>query len=43
VTPADPTATLMHLLGIPADLEIVDRTGRPLRACQGQAVAGFLA
>jgi hypothetical protein len=42
VTPADLTATLMHLLGIPDDLEIVDRTGRPLRACQGRAVLGAL-
>jgi hypothetical protein len=43
VTPADLTATLMHLLGIPADLEIVDRTGRPTRACLGSSVPGLLA
>jgi hypothetical protein len=42
VAPADITATLMHLLGIPDDLEIIDRTGRPLRACQGQVIAGIL-
>ena len=41
VSPADVTATLLHLLGIPADLEIVDRTGRPVRACQGRAVSGL--
>jgi hypothetical protein len=43
VTPADVTATLLHLLGVPADLEIRDRTGRPLRACQGEVIAGALA
>jgi hypothetical protein len=42
VTPANLIATLMHQLGIPADLELTDRTGRPLRACQGEAVAGIL-
>lgn len=42
VAPADITATLMHLLGIPDDLEIVDRMGRPLRACQGQPITGIL-
>ncbi|HKB36429.1 MAG TPA: DUF1501 domain-containing protein [Gemmataceae bacterium] len=42
VVPADLTATLMHLLGIPEDLEIVDRTGRGMRACQGRAIAGIL-
>lgn len=42
VSPADVTATLMHLLGIPEDLEIIDRTGRPLRACQGNPIAGVL-
>jgi hypothetical protein len=43
VTPADLTATLMYLLGIPADLEIVDRTNRPVRACLGSPVLGLLA
>ena len=43
VTPADITATLMHLLGIPADMEITDRIGRPLRACSGTPIAGVLA
>jgi hypothetical protein len=43
VTPADVTATILHLLGIPDDLEIRDRTGRPVRACQGEVIAGVLA
>jgi hypothetical protein len=43
VIPADLVATLMHLLGIPADLEIRDRTGRPMRACTGKPLAGLLA
>jgi hypothetical protein len=42
VTPADLTATLMHLLGIPAELEVQDRTNRPLRACDGKPVWGVL-
>ncbi len=42
VMPADITATLMHLLGIPADLEIVDRTQRPQRACSGKVISGIL-
>jgi Protein of unknown function (DUF1501) len=42
VSPADLTATLMHLLGIPADLEIVERAGRPIRACHGSVVRGLL-
>ena len=42
VTPADLTATLMHLLGIPADMEFIDRIGRPLRACHGTPIAGII-
>ncbi len=42
VTPADVTATLLHLLGVPEDLEIHDRAGKPLRACTGTAIAGML-
>jgi hypothetical protein len=42
VSPADITATLMHLLGIPGELEIMDRSGRPLRACHGTAIAGVM-
>jgi hypothetical protein len=41
VTPADLAATILHLLGVPADLELRDRTGRPLRACEGTAIAGL--
>jgi hypothetical protein len=42
VTPADLTASFMHLLGIPADFEIHNRAGRPFRACQGSPVRGIL-
>lgn len=42
VTPADLTATFLHLLGVPADLEVQDRTNRPLRACEGRVVTGLL-
>lgn len=42
VTPADLTATLLHLLGVPPDLELRDRGGRPLRACDGTPVRGLL-
>ncbi len=43
VSPADVTATLLHLLGIPDDYEITDRAGRNLRACLGNPIAGVLA
>ncbi len=42
VSPADLVATLLHLLGVPADLEVRDRTGRPLPACTGRPVQGLL-
>lgn len=42
VSPADLTATILHLLGVPADLEVHDRTQRPFRACTGTPVAGIL-
>jgi hypothetical protein len=35
VFPADLAATILHLLGVPPDLELRDRTDRPVRACQG--------
>src|SRR5262249_47961728 len=35
VTPADLVATVLHLLGVPPDLGLIDRLGRPLRACSG--------
>lgn len=43
VTPPDLAATMLHCLGVPPDLEIRDRTDRPLAACQGKPVAGLLA
>jgi hypothetical protein len=41
VTPADLAATVLHLLGVPADLEVQDRLGRPVRACTGTSVQGL--
>ncbi|HYH69191.1 MAG TPA: DUF1501 domain-containing protein [Urbifossiella sp.] len=38
VSPADLTATVLHRLGVPAGLEVRDRTGRPLRACEGTPI-----
>ena len=38
VTPADLAATVLHRLGVPAGLEVRDRTGRPLRACEGTPI-----
>jgi hypothetical protein len=43
VSPADLTATFLHLLGVPRELEIRDRTDRPVAVCQGQPIAGVLA
>lgn len=42
VTPPDLTATILHLLGVPPDLEVHDRSGRLLRACTGSIVRGLL-
>lgn len=42
VTPADLMATVLYLLGVPSDVEIRDRTGRPYRACHGTPVRGLL-
>jgi uncharacterized protein (DUF1501 family) len=42
VSPADLTATFLHLLGVPPDLEITDRGGRPHRACHGSLVKGLI-
>lgn len=42
VSPADLAATLLHLLGVRPDLELHDRTGRPLPACPGQPVRALL-
>ncbi len=41
VTPADLTATILHLLGVPPDLELRDQTGRPHIACTGSPVLGL--
>ena len=38
----DLTATFLHLLGVAPDLEIMDRAGRPIRACHGSMVAGLV-
>jgi arylsulfatase A-like enzyme len=43
VSPADVTATILHLLGVSPALEISDRAGRPFRACHGKPIAGVLA
>ncbi|MCI0379228.1 MAG: DUF1501 domain-containing protein [Gemmataceae bacterium] len=42
VTPPDLFATLLHLLGIPLDLEVHDRTGQPRMACTGSPIRGLL-
>ena len=42
VSPRDLTATLHHLLGVPADLMIHDRAGRPYRANEGSLVSGLI-
>ncbi len=42
VTPADLAGTILHLLGVPPDLEVHDRTGRPLRACSGTPIQALL-
>jgi hypothetical protein len=43
VTPPDLIATILHLLGIRPDLELHDRSGRPMRACEGMPLRGLLA
>jgi hypothetical protein len=43
VAPVDLTATILHLLGIPSDVELRDRTGRLLRACEGNLIRELLA
>jgi hypothetical protein len=43
VDPADLMATFLHLLGVPPETEVHDRTGRPIRACVGTPVWGLLA
>jgi hypothetical protein len=42
VTPPDLAATILHLLGVPAELELHDRAGRPIQACQGKPIRGLI-
>jgi hypothetical protein len=35
--------TVLHLLGVPADLELRDPLGRPVRACAGRCLPGLMA
>jgi Protein of unknown function (DUF1501) len=42
VSPADLVATALHLLGVRADTEVTDRTGRPMAACAGKVATGVL-
>jgi uncharacterized protein (DUF1501 family) len=43
VTPPDLAQTVLHLLGVPADLELEDPQGRPIRACGGTVVPALFA
>jgi hypothetical protein len=43
VSPADLTATFLHLLGVPTATELRDPTGRPFVASEGHVVRGLLA
>jgi hypothetical protein len=38
VSPPDLGQTILHLLGVPADLELHDPQGRPIRASQGTVI-----
>jgi hypothetical protein len=42
VAPVDLTASLLHLLGVPPDFEVPDRTGRAIPACAGRPIAGLI-
>jgi hypothetical protein len=42
VTPPDLAQSLFHLLGVPAELELRDSLGRPIRACQGTVLERLL-
>lgn len=42
ISPADLTATFLHLLGVPSELEATDRAGRLIRLCHGTPVRGLL-
>ncbi len=41
VTPADLTATMLHLLGVDLELDLRDQAGRIHRACDGSPVFGL--
>jgi hypothetical protein len=41
VTPAELIATILHALGVPPELELTTRDGRPLRACEAKPVLGL--
>jgi hypothetical protein len=43
VTPTDLGQTILHLLGVPADLELHDRLGRPFRASPGKLLHELIA
>ncbi len=42
LTPADLSATVLHLLGVPPALELQDQFNRPFRACEGTPIAGLV-
>jgi hypothetical protein len=42
LSPADLAATILHLLGVPHDMEVRDRSDRPIAICQGKPVMGLL-
>ena len=42
VAPADLTATILYLLGVPLDTELHDRTGRLVRVCDGTPIRELL-
>lgn len=42
ISPADLMATILHLLAVPRDMELHDRSGRPLRACSGEPLWDLL-
>jgi len=41
VTPPELVATILHALGVPPDLELTSRDGRPFRACEAKPVLGL--
>jgi len=43
VSPQDLVATIYHCLGIPADTELTDPLGRPIKLFQGEPIQGVLA